>query len=157
MLPFGEQGTPPAGNNAAIAFLRRHGHASLVSLGRGPELKRLDNHLRLFIALNLTYYVGIDCVPAPTLLGRLPRCLWTRKGWAASEFRRRGGGEQQVAAAVAPRRARSRLKEAVSSQQTFQDNLAPAPPGLSKSGKNRWGGPPAPPEPWAAGDSRPIR
>jgi hypothetical protein len=50
--------------NAAQAFLRQHGHTSLVSLGCGPELNRLDNHLRLLVALNLTYYVGIDCVPA---------------------------------------------------------------------------------------------
>jgi hypothetical protein len=50
--------------SAARAFLRQHGHSSLVSLGCGPELNRLDNHLRLLAALNLTYYVGIDCVPA---------------------------------------------------------------------------------------------
>jgi hypothetical protein len=56
--------TPLADPQAAVAFLRRYGHASLISLGCGPELNRLDNHLRLFAALNLTYYVGIDCVPA---------------------------------------------------------------------------------------------
>jgi hypothetical protein len=39
---------------------------SLVSLGCGPELNRLDNHLRLLVALNLRYYVGIDCVPSIT-------------------------------------------------------------------------------------------
>jgi len=48
--------------NSAQAFLRQHGHKSLVSLGCGPELNRIDNHLRLLVALNLTYYVGIDCV-----------------------------------------------------------------------------------------------
>jgi len=57
---------PPAiqtpGETAARAFLRQHGHRSLVSLGCGPELNRIDNHLRLLVALNLTYYVGIDCV-----------------------------------------------------------------------------------------------
>ena len=53
-----------SGENAAQAFLRRHGPTSLVSLGCGPELNRLDNHLRLLTALNLTYYVGIDCEPA---------------------------------------------------------------------------------------------
>jgi hypothetical protein len=56
--------TSPPGPQTAVAFLRRHGQASLISLGCGPGLNRLDNHLRLFAALNLTYYVGIDCVPA---------------------------------------------------------------------------------------------
>lgn len=50
--------------NPAVAFLRSHGHTSLVSLGCGQQLNRLDNHLRLMTALSLTYYVGIDCVPA---------------------------------------------------------------------------------------------
>ncbi len=50
-------------DNAASAFLRHHGHACLLSLGCGPELNRLDNHLRLLTALNLAHYVGIDCVP----------------------------------------------------------------------------------------------
>jgi hypothetical protein len=50
-------------DNPARAFLRRHGHASLVSLGCGPALNRLDNHVRLLMALNLDYYVGIDCLP----------------------------------------------------------------------------------------------
>lgn len=54
-------------DHAARAFLRRYGHTSLVSLGCGPELNRLDNHVRLFTALNLTCYVGIDCVPAISL------------------------------------------------------------------------------------------
>lgn len=52
---------PP--ENPAIAFLREYGHASLVSLGCGAELNRIDNHVRLLTALNLRYYVGIDCVP----------------------------------------------------------------------------------------------
>ncbi len=51
------------GKHPAIAFLQNHGHTSLVSLGCGFELNRLDNHLRLMTTLNLTYYVGIDCVP----------------------------------------------------------------------------------------------
>jgi hypothetical protein len=44
----------------AVTFLRQYGHTALVSLGCGTQLNRLDNHLRLFSALNLTYYVGID-------------------------------------------------------------------------------------------------
>lgn len=51
------------GSDAAIAFLQAHGHDSLVSLGCGQWLNRLDNHLRLMIALNLSFYVGIDCEP----------------------------------------------------------------------------------------------
>ncbi|MFP3868422.1 MAG: hypothetical protein ACLFUU_09705 [Desulfobacteraceae bacterium] len=47
--------------SSVVAFLRKYGHQSLVSLGCGPELNRLDNHLRLLIALKLNYYVGIDC------------------------------------------------------------------------------------------------
>jgi hypothetical protein len=58
---------PSACDNAARSFLRQHGHTSLVSLGCGPELNRVDNHLRLLMALNLTYYVGIDCLPCITL------------------------------------------------------------------------------------------
>ncbi|MBW1990568.1 MAG: hypothetical protein JRI59_00265 [Deltaproteobacteria bacterium] len=51
----------------ALAFLREHGHTSLVSLGCGAEINRIDNHLRLLTALKLTYYVGIDCVPQISL------------------------------------------------------------------------------------------
>lgn len=47
----------------AIAFLREHGQASLVSLGCGLMLNRIDNHIRLMSALNLAFYVGIDCAP----------------------------------------------------------------------------------------------
>ncbi len=47
----------------AQVFLRKYGRASLVSLGCGQRLNRIDNHLRLMTALQLTYYVGIDCVP----------------------------------------------------------------------------------------------
>jgi hypothetical protein len=50
-------------SHPAITFLREHGHSSLVSLGCGQQLNRLDNHLRLLTALNLTHYVGIDCAP----------------------------------------------------------------------------------------------
>jgi hypothetical protein len=46
----------------AIGFLRDHGETSLVSLGCGQMINRIDNHLRLMTALNLTYYVGIDCL-----------------------------------------------------------------------------------------------
>jgi hypothetical protein len=49
--------------NSASAFLQEYGSASLVSLGCGPELNRLDNHLRLMAALNLSYYVGVDRDP----------------------------------------------------------------------------------------------
>jgi len=47
----------------AATFLRENGHNSLVSLGCGHELNRVDNHLRLMIGLNLKYYVGIDLQP----------------------------------------------------------------------------------------------
>ena len=45
----------------AIPFLHKHGHESVVSLGCGTSINRIDNHLRLMMGLNLTYYVGIDC------------------------------------------------------------------------------------------------
>lgn len=48
---------------SAPAFLREYGRVSLVSLGCGSRLNRIDNHLRLMTALGLTFYVGIDCVP----------------------------------------------------------------------------------------------
>lgn len=47
---------------SAVTFLRSCGHTSIVSLGCGFELNRIDNHLRLMTALNLTFYVGIDRV-----------------------------------------------------------------------------------------------
>jgi hypothetical protein len=47
---------------SAAAFLRQHGHTSLVSLGCGCQLNRLDNHIRLMAALRLSFYVGIDRV-----------------------------------------------------------------------------------------------
>jgi hypothetical protein len=50
-------------SNAAIAFLSEYGHISLVNLGAGRMLNRIDNHIRLMTQLNLTYYVGIDCGP----------------------------------------------------------------------------------------------
>jgi hypothetical protein len=46
----------------AVAFLRLYGHTSIVSLGCGFQLNRVDNHLRLMAALNLAFYVGIDRV-----------------------------------------------------------------------------------------------
>ena len=45
--------------NGAIAFLREYGHTSLVNLGAGRLLNRIDNHIRLMTQLNLTYYVAI--------------------------------------------------------------------------------------------------
>ena len=45
----------------AVDFLKHHGHVSIVSLGCGHRLNRIDNHLRLMVGLNLKYYVGIDC------------------------------------------------------------------------------------------------
>jgi hypothetical protein len=50
-------------NNEAIVFLREYGHTSLVSLGAGRLLNRIDNHIRLMAQLNLNYYVAIDCGP----------------------------------------------------------------------------------------------
>ena len=47
-------------NKPAVDFLREHGATSLVSLGCGETINRIDNHLRLMTALNLNYYVGID-------------------------------------------------------------------------------------------------
>ncbi len=51
-------------NKPAIAFLQEQGHTSLVSLGCGLKVNRIDNHLRLMTALDLTYYVGIDWAPS---------------------------------------------------------------------------------------------
>jgi hypothetical protein len=50
-------------DNEAITFLTEHGHTSIVSLGAGRLLNRIDNHIRLMTQLNLTYYVAIDCGP----------------------------------------------------------------------------------------------
>jgi hypothetical protein len=47
---------------SALAFLRKYGNTSIVSLGCGLQLNRIDNHLRLMTALNLKFYVGIDRV-----------------------------------------------------------------------------------------------
>lgn len=49
-------------SEAAKEFLRKHGKRSLVSLGCGHRLNRLDNHIRLFIQCKLKYYVAIDRV-----------------------------------------------------------------------------------------------
>jgi len=51
----------------ALEFLREHGPVSLVSLGCGARLNHIDNHLRLFHALHLKYYVGIDFEPSITV------------------------------------------------------------------------------------------
>jgi hypothetical protein len=69
------------GNHPAIAFLQQYGHTSLVSLGCGRELNRLDNHLLLMTALNLTYYVGIDCAPDINLSS--PQMFLDPEGMAA--------------------------------------------------------------------------
>jgi hypothetical protein len=53
---------PPDHESSAVAFLRQYGHTSIVSLGCGCQLNRIDNHLRLMAALHLTFYVGIDQV-----------------------------------------------------------------------------------------------
>ena len=45
----------------AVNFLKEHGHTSVVSLGCGRWINRIDNHLRLMAGLKLNYYVGIDC------------------------------------------------------------------------------------------------
>lgn len=39
----------------AVSFLQKYGGISLVSLGCGPQLNRIDNHLRLMKGLNLKY------------------------------------------------------------------------------------------------------
>jgi len=44
----------------AATFLKTNGHKTIVSLGCGRWINRIDNHLRLMTGLNLTYYVGID-------------------------------------------------------------------------------------------------
>ncbi len=49
-------------SEAAINFLQQYGHQSLVSLGCGSVLNRLDNHVRLFVRRGIEYYVGIDRV-----------------------------------------------------------------------------------------------
>jgi hypothetical protein len=41
-------------------FLKTNGHETIVSLGCGRWINRIDNHLRLMAELNLDYYVGID-------------------------------------------------------------------------------------------------
>jgi hypothetical protein len=63
MIPMSAALSPsPDAESSAVAFLRRHGHISIVSLGCGCWLNRIDNHLRLMTALNLAFYVGIDRV-----------------------------------------------------------------------------------------------
>ncbi len=47
-------------SEAATTFLRQHGNRSLVSLGCGNWLNRIDNHVRLFIECDLEYYIAID-------------------------------------------------------------------------------------------------
>lgn len=47
-------------NPSAVRFLRENGNKSIVILGCGRRINRIDNHLRLMVGLNLSYYVGID-------------------------------------------------------------------------------------------------
>lgn len=49
-------------SETAIEFLKEHGNRSLISLGCGNILNRLDNHVRLFVGCGVEYYVGIDRV-----------------------------------------------------------------------------------------------
>ncbi len=49
-------------SKAAIEFLQKYGELSLVSLGCGDFLNRLDNHVKLLVKCGLKYYVGIDRV-----------------------------------------------------------------------------------------------
>ena len=62
---------------SAVTFLGLYGHTSIVSLGCGSLLNRIDNHIRLMAALNLTFYVGIDKVSevnlSPTALFSDPK------------------------------------------------------------------------------------
>lgn len=53
-------------DGSATDFLREHGHRSLVSLGCGGKLNRIDNHIRLMVHCHLDYYVGIDCLNSIT-------------------------------------------------------------------------------------------
>jgi hypothetical protein len=53
--------TPEASNMiSAVDFLKEHGSRSLVSLGCGERLNRIDNHLKLLLGCGLQFYVGID-------------------------------------------------------------------------------------------------
>ncbi len=45
---------------SAVRFLQDHGKSSLVSLGCGDYLNRIDNHIRLMLGCGLQFYVGID-------------------------------------------------------------------------------------------------
>jgi hypothetical protein len=49
-------------SDAAREFLKKYGDRSLVSLGCGHLLNRLDNHVRLFVKCELEYYAAIDRV-----------------------------------------------------------------------------------------------
>lgn len=49
-------------SEAATRFLSEHGSRSLVSLGCGNLLNRLDNHVRLLVNCELEHYVAIDRV-----------------------------------------------------------------------------------------------
>jgi hypothetical protein len=46
-----------------VTFLQEHGNTSIVSLGCGKQVNRIDNHLRIMKELNLSYYVCVDCAP----------------------------------------------------------------------------------------------
>jgi hypothetical protein len=47
-------------HESAVTFLKAQGRKTIVSLGCGRRINRIDNHLRLMVGLKLDYYVGID-------------------------------------------------------------------------------------------------
>ena len=49
-------------HESTVTFLKINGHKTIVSLGCGRWINRIDNHLRLMAGLKLSYYVGIDYV-----------------------------------------------------------------------------------------------
>lgn len=53
----------PVMSKPAVEFIREHGKRSLISLGCGDQLNRIDNHVRIFVKCKLEYYIGIDSVP----------------------------------------------------------------------------------------------
>jgi hypothetical protein len=58
---FGAKESNPADAvNPVVCFLQEHGHESIISLGCGSRINRIDNHIRLMAGLNLSYYVCID-------------------------------------------------------------------------------------------------
>jgi hypothetical protein len=81
----------------AVRFLRENGLQSLVSLGCGRRINRIDNHLRIWCALELDYYVGID------------KADWIAADWDGFF--------------VDPAQARAALKERALSPDTFLQRM----------------------------------